>query len=666
MAAPLTRAQRAAAISLPRLPPERRDRAAAWKLAIPALGVVYGDIGTSPLYAMKECFSGEHRVDPSTANVFGILSLIVWSLTLVVSLKYLTFIMRADNGGEGGILALLALVPRKPRPSGAAKGGGPGFLVLLVLFGAALLYGDGVITPAISVLSAVEGLGVATKALEPAVVPLTVVTLLALFMAQKRGTAGVGKVFGPVMLVWFFVIGALGAVQLAKNPGILRAVDPRYAVAFFVHNGGHGFLVLGGVVLVITGAEALYADMGHFGAGPIRRSWFVMVFPALLLNYFGQGAALLGHAERADNPFYAIVPGWALYPSVVISTAATVVASQALISGAYSLTQQAVQLGFFPRVTIVHTSQHTEGQIYVPEINWTLAVACIGLVLGFKSSNALASAYGVAVTGTMAITSITYAVVAHQRWRWPLWKIVPLASLFLAIDLAYFSACATKVVDGGWFPLLLGALIYTVMTTWNTGRRYLGLRIPRRPRGAAPAAREGDRGLHGRQRRRRSARAPAPLQAQPEPSRDRRAPARRRPPRPGRPARRPRVRRAPRARVLPGHALVRLHGGPERAHRPRGVRAVRPRHPSGQHQLLPRARDPAPHRQLAHVALAQGALRVHLPQRRARHRVLRPSARARRGARHADRPLNPGDDGTPAPREVSGRVFFATRGPDVG
>ncbi|HEX8790993.1 MAG TPA: potassium transporter Kup [Polyangiaceae bacterium] len=473
MSAPMTRAQRAAAASLPGLPSERRDRAAAWKLAVPALGIVYGDIGTSPLYAMKECFTGDHHVAPSAVNVLGILSLIVWTLTAVVAVKYLTFILRADNRGEGGILALLALVPGRQR----AKRAGPGLLVLLVLFGAALLYGDGVITPAISVLSAVEGLGVATKALEPAIVPLTLTTLVALFLVQKRGTERVGSIFGPVMLVWFLFIGALGAAEVARSPGILRAIDPRFAVRFFAHNGHQGFFVLGGVVLVITGAEALYADMGHFGPGPIRRSWTVLVFPALLLNYFGQGAALLGHEELASNPFYAIVPRWALYPSVVVSTAATIVASQALISGAYSLTQQAVQLGFFPRVTIVHTSKQNEGQIYVPEINWLLAVACVGLVLGFKSSSALGAAYGIAVTGTMAITTLTYAVVARGRWRWPLWRVVPLAGAFLAIDLAYFAACSAKIADGGWFPLLLGALIYTVMTTWNTGRRYLGERM---------------------------------------------------------------------------------------------------------------------------------------------------------------------------------------------
>lgn len=464
---------------MPGLPTEDRDRAAAWKLAIPALGVVYGDIGTSPLYSMKECFTGDHHVAPTTVNVLGILSLIVWTLTAVVAVKYLTFILRADNRGEGGILALLALVPgrQSARGDSGRNGGGPGLLVLLVLFGAALLYGDGVITPAISVLSAVEGLGVATKALEPAVVPITLVTLLVLFVVQKRGTEGVGRVFGPIMLLWFLFIGVLGAAEVVQHPGILRAIDPRFGVRFFVQNGGHGFLVLGGVVLVITGAEALYADMGHFGAGPIRRSWTVLVFPALLLNYFGQGAALLTHADLASNPFYAIVPRWALYPAVVMSTAATIVASQALISGAYSLTQQAVQLGFFPRVTIVHTSQQNEGQIYIPEINWMLAVACVGLVLGFKSSDALGAAYGIAVTGTMAITTLTYAVVAYTRWRWPLWRVLPLTGVFLAIDLAYFVACSAKIVDGGWFPLLLGALIYTVMTTWNTGRRYLGARM---------------------------------------------------------------------------------------------------------------------------------------------------------------------------------------------
>ncbi len=461
---------------------------AVWKLSLAALGVVYGDIGTSPLYALKECFRGEHSVPPSQANVLGVLSLIFWTLGFVVTFKYLTFILRADNHGEGGILALLALIlddkekaKAKARadgtsdpPSGrGAKLKGPGLTVLLVVFGAALLYGDGVITPAISVLSAMEGLEVATSSLKPAVVPLTVAVLLGLFLIQKRGTGGLGKVFGPVTLLWFVTIGTLGLAQVVRAPFILHALDPRYGVRFFLANGHRGFFVLGAVVLAITGAEALYADMGHFGKSPIRRSWFMVVMPALTLNYLGQGAFLLAHPERAANPFYAIVPGWMLYPTVVIATAATVVASQALISGAYSLTQQAVQLGFFPRVTIVHTSSETEGQIYIPEINSFLLVACIGLVLAFRGSDALAAAYGIAVTGTMAITTIAFYVVSRRIWRWPLWKALPLAGAFLAVDLSFFGATAVKFMDGGWFPIVMAAGVFIIMTTWNTGRRYL-------------------------------------------------------------------------------------------------------------------------------------------------------------------------------------------------
>jgi KUP system potassium uptake protein len=439
--------------------------APAWKLALPALGVVYGDIGTSPLYTLGECFHGDHGVAPTAANILGVLSLVFWALTFTVSIKYLTFILRADNEGEGGILALLALVPRRKPSNGKPA---IGFIVLLVLFGAALLYGDGVITPAISVLSAIEGLEVATTRLKPAVLPLTVVTLVALFLVQRRGTAGIGRVFGPVMLLWFSTIGALGAYHLALHPGVLAAIEPGRAIHFFVENRLQGFFVLGGVVLAITGAEALYADMGHFGPGPIRRSWFVVVLPALILNYFGQGAHLLVHPE-AKNPFYALVPSWALYPTVALATAATVVASQALISGAFSLTQQAVQLGYFPRITIVQT----EGQIYVPEINALLLSACVGLVLAFRSSSALAAAYGIAVTGTMGITTITYYIVLTRTWKWPVWRAAPLAAAFLLVDLAFFSATSTKILEGGWFPLLLASLVFVVMTTWHTGRRYL-------------------------------------------------------------------------------------------------------------------------------------------------------------------------------------------------
>ena len=473
MATRMNRAERFAAASIPTIEAHGRPHGAAWKLALPALGIVYGDIGTSPLYTLKECFQGEHAVQPTPANLLGVLSLVFWALTFTVTIKYLIFILRADNDGEGGILALLALVT-KPRDGEAPRGKGLGFLVLLVLFGAALLYGDGVITPAISVLSAIEGLEVATTAARPAILPLTVITLLGLFLAQRRGTGGIGRVFGPVMLLWFSTIGLFGARQLIKEPRILGAINPLHAVSFFVENKMHGFLVLGGVVLAITGAEALYADMGHFGPRPIRQSWFFVVFPALVLSYFGQGAALLEHPELASNPFYAIVPTWALYPTVAIATAATVVASQALISGAFSLTQQAVQLGYFPRITIIHTSHHTEGQIFIPEINSALLVACIGLVLSFKTSNALAGAYGIAVTGTMAITTITYYVVLTRTWGWPVWRAAPLAGAFLIVDLAFFGSTATKIFEGGWFPLLLAAIVFTVMTTWRTGRKHLG------------------------------------------------------------------------------------------------------------------------------------------------------------------------------------------------
>ncbi|MDB4933352.1 MAG: Kup system potassium uptake protein [Labilithrix sp.] len=437
-------------------------------LVIGAIGVVFGDIGTSPLYALKECFSPEnpHHVAATHGNVLGILSLVFWALTMVIVVKYLTFIMRADNVGAGGILALLALVPQKA----VAK---PGALLMLALFGTALLYGDGVITPAISVLSAIEGLEVATSAAKPVVLPLTVAVLVALFLVQKWGTGGIGKVFGPVTLLWFAIIALLGARQLVHSPEVLFAIDPRHAVRFFVENRLHGFLVLGSVFLVVTGGEALYADMGHFGRGPIRIGWYTVVFPALLLNYFGQGAMLLRNPAAAANPFYGLVPEWALYPVVAIATAATVVASQALISGAFSLTQQAVQLGYFPRVTIVHTSKSTEGQIFIPEINTALLLACIACVLHFKSSTALAAAYGIAVTGTMGITTIVYYVVVTRAWGWPRWKAGALAGLFLVFDTAFFAANAAKFVDGGWFPIMVAGAIFAVMTTWKRGRREL-------------------------------------------------------------------------------------------------------------------------------------------------------------------------------------------------
>jgi KUP system potassium uptake protein len=439
-------------------------------LVLAALGVVFGDIGTSPLYALKECFTEPHGAEVTPENVFGVLSLMLWSLFVVVAIKYVSFIMKADNEGEGGILALLALVPReKPTQTGA---GGP--LVLLVLFGAALLYGDGVITPAISVLSAVEGLNVVTDAMKEYVVPLTVVILAGLFAVQRKGTEGIGVFFGPIMVVWFLALAALGVTQIIQGPAILAALNPLHALRFLTHNGAHGFLVLGAVVLCVTGGEALYADMGHFGRRSIRIAWYAMVMPSLMLNYFGQGVLLLAHPEYAKtSTFFEMVPHWGIIPMVILSTAATVIASQALISGAFSLTRQAVQLGFCPRVTVIHTSEKHEGQIYIPEVNTALCVACIVIVLAFQSSSKLAAAYGIAVTGTMSITSVVYYVVVTRTWGWPAWKAAPLVAFFMLFDLAFLGANAVKIKDQGWVPLAMALVVFTAMTTWKTGRRRL-------------------------------------------------------------------------------------------------------------------------------------------------------------------------------------------------
>ncbi|HEX9052352.1 MAG TPA: potassium transporter Kup [Anaeromyxobacter sp.] len=439
------------------------------KLALGALGVVYGDIGTSPLYALKECFAGTHSVTPEPQNVLGVVSLVFWAMTFVVTFKYLSFVMRADNRGEGGILALLALVGQAE----TTKAGRHALLVM-GLFGAALLYGDGVITPAISVLGAVEGVAVAAPLLSQHVVPaLSVAILVLLFVFQKRGTATVGAVFGPIMVIWFVAIALLGLRGVALDPRILRSVSPVHAVRFFQEHGWHGFLVLGAVVLVITGGEALYADMGHFGKRPIRVAWLGFAMPALLLNYMGQGAMLLHDPAAAVNPFYMLAPSWALYPTIAIATLAAIVASQALISGAFSLTRQAVQLGYSPRVTIRHTSQTEIGQIYVPEVNWAIGTATVALVLGFRSSSALAAAYGIAVTGTMMITTLLFHRVARDRWRWPPWAAFPVTILFLSVDAAFFGANLVKIEEGGWFPLAAGALVFTLFSTWKKGREVL-------------------------------------------------------------------------------------------------------------------------------------------------------------------------------------------------
>lgn len=438
-------------------------------LALAALGIVYGDIGTSPLYALKEVFNGPHAVSVTPANVLGILSLIFWVLTFVVAIKYITFIMKADNRGEGGILALLAIMS----PLGVPTLRHRSFLIMLGLFGAALLYGDGVITPAISVLSAVEGLEVATPALKRFIVPITIAILIPLFLVQKRGTARVGSIFGPITLIWFFSIAAIGIAQIIKHPQVFEAINPLYAIGFFVRNGFGSLLVLGAIVLVVTGAEALYADMGHFGIKPIRLGWYAVVFPALTLNYFGQGALLLSHPEAVSNPFYQMVPLWGLYPMVVLATMATVIASQALISGSFSLTRQAVQLGYLPRVTIGHTSEKAEGQIYIPEVNAILMVSCVALVVAFEESSKLASAYGMAVVGTMIITTVLFFFVAMERWRWSPLQAGLLAGLFLLIEIPFFGANMVKIVHGGWFPIVLAAGIYTLMATWKMGRKLL-------------------------------------------------------------------------------------------------------------------------------------------------------------------------------------------------
>jgi KUP system potassium uptake protein len=447
-------------------------------LSLGALGIVYGDIGTSPLYSLRECFHGEHGIAPSHGNVLGVLSLVFWVLIVTISIKYLIFVMRADNHGEGGILALMALVPSKLRIAGP---GGHWVLVALGIFGASLLYGDGMITPAISVLSAVEGLQVATPFFNPYIIPITLGILFALFMIQQRGTAGIGKLFGPVMILWFLVLGVLGILWIVRVPSVLAAVNPWHAVRFFLHNRGHGFLVLGSVFLVVTGGEALYADMGHFGRQPIRLAWFSLVLPSLLLNYFGQGALLVTHPDAAANPFFELsgrlLPSWTLYPMVILSTIATIIASQAVISGAFSLTRQAVQLGYAPRIKIVHTSGREIGQIYIPSVNWALMLATFGLVIGFRQSTNLAAAYGVAVTATMVITTVLAYVVARQVWGWKFALVAPVAAFFFVIDSAFFGANIIKVEDGGWFPLLVGIAIYTLMCTWKKGRQILGDRL---------------------------------------------------------------------------------------------------------------------------------------------------------------------------------------------
>jgi KUP system potassium uptake protein len=440
-------------------------------LSLGALGVVYGDIGTSPLYAFRECFHGDHAIPPLRENILGVLSLIFWALILIISIKYLIIILRADNDGEGGILALMQLVKSK-----SGKRSVP-FIIAIGLFGAALLYGDGIITPAISVLSAVEGLSIATPFFDPYIIPLTIIILFALFMFQKRGTAGIGKIFGPITMIWFITMAALGIPFIAKDMAILEAVNPVYGINFFIQNGFQGFVILGVIFLVVTGGEALYADMGHFGRFPIRVAWFTIVLPCLLLNYFGQGALLLHHPELTANPFYYLAPSWALYPLVILATFATVIASQAVISGAFSLTFQALQLGYLPRMRVLHTSERERGQIYIPKINWLLFICTVALILAFKTSGNLAAAYGIAVTSTMGITTVLAFSAMRNIWRWGLVVSAFITIFFLIIDLSFWGANMLKLLDGGWIPLLMALIIYYIMHTWYEMRKELGHKI---------------------------------------------------------------------------------------------------------------------------------------------------------------------------------------------
>ena len=445
------------------------------RLSLLALGVIYGDIGTSPLYAIRECFHGPHGIGVSLANVLGVLSLVFWTLIIVITLKYHVYIIRADNRGEGGILALVALVGRALRRGRVAR-----VAIALGLFGAALLYADGALTPAISVLSAIEGLSIATDVLDPYIVPLTVAILVALFMVQHHGTGGIGSVFGPIMLAWFSALAILGISGIVREPSVLAAVNPLHAVHFLTHNGMPAFVVLGAVFLVATGGETLYADLGHFGERPVQIDWFSLVGPALILNYFGQGALLISRPEAAVNPFYLLAPSWALYPLVGLATAATIIASQAVITGVFSLTMQAAQLGYMPRVKIEHTSEKTMGQIYVGSVNWLLMLLTIGLVLGFGSSSAMAGAYGIAIATTMVITTILAFPVAWKLWGWPLPVALGVTIAFLLIDLTFFAANILKVIHGGWLALLVALIIYVVLSTWKRGRGLVAQRLQSR------------------------------------------------------------------------------------------------------------------------------------------------------------------------------------------
>lgn len=458
----------------------QKSKNALFFLTLGALGVVFGDIGTSPLYAFRECFVNEAGIVLNTANVLGVLSLIFWTLLLVIGVKYMMFVLRADNKGEGGILSLMALTMRSMSLEGEKKRHTRFFFLVVGVFGAALLYGDGIITPAITVVSAVEGLKYVTPVFEPYVIPITIFIMNALFLVQRFGTGLIGGIFGPVIIVWFLVLAALGLRGIFINPEVLNGISPHYAVQFIIDNGYHSFIVIGSVFLVVTGGEALYADMGHFGRKPIRLAWFLLAMPALMLNYFGQGALVLSDPETISNPFYLMAPKEFLLPLVLLSTLASIIASQALISGVFSITRQAIQLGLCPRLTIVHTSSSEVGQIYIPAMNWALFAGVIWFVMTFKSSSQMAGAYGIAVTGTMIITTFLALVVAHAKWKWSWWKSCLIFIPFLVVDIGFFSANLTKLDDGGWVPLAIAGVILTLMMTWHKGRKILYTKLKER------------------------------------------------------------------------------------------------------------------------------------------------------------------------------------------
>ena len=461
-------------------PDPQKSKNALFFLTLGALGVVFGDIGTSPLYAFRECFVNEAGIVLNTANVLGVLSLIFWTLLLVIGVKYMMFVLRADNKGEGGILSLMALTMRSMSLEGEKKRHTRFFFLVVGVFGAALLYGDGIITPAITVVSAVEGLKYVTPVFEPYVIPIAIFIMNALFLVQRFGTGLIGGIFGPVIIVWFLVLAALGLRGIFINPEVLNGISPHYAIQFMIDNGYHSFIVIGSVFLVVTGGEALYADMGHFGRKPIRLAWFLLAMPALMLNYFGQGALVLSDPETITNPFYLMAPKEFLLPLVLLSTLASIIASQALISGVFSITRQAIQLGLCPRLTIVHTSSSEVGQIYIPAMNWALFAGVIWFVMTFKSSSQMAGAYGIAVTGTMIITTFLALVVAHAKWKWGWWKSCLVFIPFLIVDVGFFSANLTKLDDGGWVPLAIAGVILMLMMTWQKGRKILYTKLKER------------------------------------------------------------------------------------------------------------------------------------------------------------------------------------------